>query len=55
MIKFLQEANLSQPTFIFIAGISGVFCGMTLLYISIKIMGAVADIFESKNKEKQNG
>jgi hypothetical protein len=41
---------LSQPTFIFVAGISGVFCGMTLLYISIKIMGVVANLFESGKK-----
>jgi hypothetical protein len=46
---------LSQPTFIFIAGISGVFCGMTLLYISIKIMGAIANILDSDKKEKKNG
>jgi hypothetical protein len=46
---------LSQPTFIFVAGISGVFCGMALLYISIKIMGSVAKIFESGAKEKKNG
>ncbi|MCK5543534.1 MAG: OadG family protein [Desulfobacterales bacterium] len=45
---------MSQPTFIFIAGISGVFCGMTLLYISIKIMGAVANIFEAEKKEKKD-
>ncbi|MCD4743609.1 MAG: OadG family protein [Desulfobacteraceae bacterium] len=46
---------MSQPTFIFVAGISGVFCGMALLYISIKIMGAVANILDSDKKEKKNG
>jgi len=45
---------LSQPTFIFIAGICGVFSGMALLYISIKIMGAVANIFETEKKEIGN-
>lgn len=46
---------MSQPTFIFVAGISGVFCGMALLYISIKVMGAVANILDSRKKEKKHG
>ena len=37
---------------IFVAGISGVFLGMALLYISIKIVSAVTSRFTSEEGEK---
>jgi Na+-transporting methylmalonyl-CoA/oxaloacetate decarboxylase gamma subunit len=37
---------------IFVAGISGVFLGMGLLYLSIKIVSAVTSRFSSDEGEK---
>lgn len=38
---------------IFIAGITGVFCGMLLLYASIKMTAIVVDRLEGAGKEKK--
>jgi len=38
--------------FIFIGGISGVFFGMTLIYLSIKITAMISNRFPEKVKEK---
>jgi len=45
---------LSDEVFIFLSGIIGVFSGMALLYISIRIMGKIADRFETEKKEEKN-
>ena len=37
--------------FVFIGGISGVFFGMTLIYLSIKITALITDQFSGKAKE----
>ena len=37
---------------VFIAGISGVFLGMALLYVSIKIVSGVTSRFNAKEGEK---
>ena len=37
--------------FVFIGGISGVFLGMMLIYLSIKITALIADRFPEKEKE----
>jgi Na+-transporting methylmalonyl-CoA/oxaloacetate decarboxylase gamma subunit len=45
---------LSQAIEIFISGITGVFFGMTLLYISIKIMALVSNRWITEEKEKKD-
>jgi len=42
---------MSESFVVFISGITGVFCGMALLYISIRITSFVTDRIESA-KEK---
>ena len=37
--------------FVFIGGISGVFFGMTLIYLSIKITALIVDRFPEQSKE----
>jgi len=37
--------------FVFIGGISGVFFGMTLIYLSIKITAVISDRFPERPKE----
>lgn len=50
---------MNQAYIVFFAGIGGVFMGMTLLYISIRLTAAVADKIDAgqsktkKNKEKK--
>lgn len=41
---------MSNAIFIFISGITGVFCGMALLYISIKITAWVVDKLETEKE-----
>jgi hypothetical protein len=43
---------VSNSITIFISGITGVFCGMSLLYISIKITALVVDALEPKEEAK---
>jgi hypothetical protein len=38
---------------VFISGIAGVFCGMALLYISMKLTTIWIDRFEKRKEEKQ--
>ncbi len=45
---------MSQAIEIFISGITGVFCGMALLYISIKIMGVISSKLDTGEKEKKD-
>ncbi len=52
--KINKEVDLSQAIEIFISGITGVFFGMALLYISIKIMELVASRWITEEKEKKD-
>ena len=45
---------MSQAINVFISGVTGVFAGMGLLYISIKVMGVVADKIGDGKKEKKD-
>ncbi len=45
---------MSKAIEVFISGVTGVFFGMALLYVSIKIMGKVSDKMETVQKEKKN-
>ena len=40
--------------FVFIGGISGVFLGMTLIYLSIKITALITDKFPKQSKETKS-
>ena len=41
---------MNDAIVVFISGISGVACGMTLLYVSIKITGKVTDLMVQKKE-----
>jgi hypothetical protein len=52
IITKTQTGVLPMSTgFVFIGGISGVFIGMTLIYLSIKITALITDRFPEKSKE----
>ncbi len=41
---------MSNAIVIFISGVTGVFCGMALLYLSIKITALVVDKLETEKE-----
>jgi len=44
---------VAQPTIIFFAGIGGVFIGMGLLYLAIRLTSRMTQPFENRQKDKQ--
>ncbi len=44
---------MPHPLMVFVSGITGVFCGMALLYLSIKSTAAILDKFEKTGEEKK--
>ena len=51
MVSFYKGEFLMSAGFVFIGGISGVFFGMTLIYLSIKITAWITDLFPEKSKD----
>jgi hypothetical protein len=47
-----KEEPLTQSLFIFVSGLSGVFLGMALLYVSIRITALVVSSRAKKEEEK---
>ncbi len=45
---------MSNSITVFISGIVGVFCGMALLYISVKMTAMVVDRLEKRKEENKS-